>query len=75
MEGLLINWLDPPSPEELFPDKDTKPYGKYHAGATFNCRCYAEPVVDISFVDFPCRVHRAGIIMAKVSRSSFEQIM
>lgn len=74
MEGVLVNYNDPPSPEELYPDKDTKPYGKYHAGATFYCRCYAEPVVDISFVAFPCRVHRAGSV-ERMTRSGFEKIM
>jgi SPP1 gp7 family putative phage head morphogenesis protein len=75
MDGMLINWNDPPSPEELFPDKDSKPYGRYHAGATFNCRCYAEPVVNLSSVEFPCRVHRAGIVLMRVSRASFEKMI
>ncbi len=43
MEGILVNYLDPPSPEALFPKKGVKPYGHYHAGMTMNCRCYAEP--------------------------------
>ncbi len=74
MEGVLVNFLDPPSPEELFPKKDTKPYGRYNAGETFNCRCYAEPLIDLNIADFPCRVYRAGSI-ERMSRSRFEKIM
>jgi SPP1 gp7 family putative phage head morphogenesis protein len=74
MEGVLVNYNDPPSPEELFPQKDTKPYGRYNAGMTFNCRCYAEVVVDISFVDFPCRVYHANHI-ERMPRSRFEKLI
>ena len=55
MEGVLINWKDPPSPEQL--SKSKYQYGKYHAGEIFNCRCYAEPIVDIRFIKFPCKVY------------------
>lgn len=74
MEGILVNYNDPPSPEELFPKKNTKPYGKYNAGDTFNCRCYAEVVVDLDFVDFPARVYHAGMV-ERMPRSRFEKIM
>ena len=37
MEGVLCFWNNPPSPEGM---------GFYHPGNTYNCRCYAEPVLD-----------------------------
>lgn len=59
MEDVLINWKNPPNPEKLFPDPKghNKAYGNYHAGNTFNCRCYPEPVVDIDFIRFPHKVY------------------
>lgn len=74
MEGVLVNWNDPPNPEELFPQKNAKPYGSYHAGNTFNCRCYAEVVIDLDFVEFPARVYHARTI-ERMPRLRFEKIM
>lgn len=61
MDGVLVNWDEPPSPESLTPGQ--KAYGKYHAGDTFNCRCYPEPVVSVNFISFPCRVYYRGQIV------------
>ncbi len=72
MEGVLINWRDPPSPEQL--SKSKYNYGKYHAGEIFNCRCYAEPIVDIRFIKFPCKVYCNGRII-KMKKSEFLTIM
>lgn len=53
MSGVLINWNDPPAPEDLFPllGKHGQRYrsnlGNYHAGNCPNCRCYAEPVISL----------------------------
>lgn len=44
MNGIICRWDDPPNPEALFPEKN-KPYGSYHPGCTFNCRCHPEPIV------------------------------
>jgi len=44
MDGILCSWRDPPNPEALFPSEQ-KPYGSYHPGCTFNCRCYPDPIV------------------------------
>jgi len=71
MQGVLVNWGDPPDPEAL---KGEKSYGAYHAGDTFYCRCYPEPIVNIDYIDFPADVHQNGII-SKMTRSRFEQIM
>jgi len=37
MEGVVCFWNNPPSPEGQ---------GFYHPGGTYNCRCYAEPIID-----------------------------
>ena len=37
MEGVVCFWNTPPSPEGS---------GFYHPGGTYNCRCYAEPILD-----------------------------
>ena len=65
MDGILIFYNDPPNPEALFPisrgkGKPPKPYGNYHAGNTFNCRCYQEPVVDMRFLPDTIKVHDHG---------------
>ncbi|MDR2044504.1 MAG: minor capsid protein [Clostridium sp.] len=73
MEGVLVKWSDPPSPEALFPQDGVKPYGNYHAGDTFNCRCYPEPVVNIDYVDFPAKVYAGGSITS-MTRKRFEEI-
>lgn len=39
MEGVVCFWNDPPSPEGR---------GFYHPGNTYNCRCYAEPILDVT---------------------------
>ena len=70
MDGILVFYDDPPSPEALFPRKGTKPYGKYHAGNTFNCRCYQEPVVDERFLPDVIRFHDHGKIRT-MSKNAF----
>lgn len=68
MEGVLVSWKDPPSPEQL--SKSKYQYGKYHAGEIFNCRCYAEPIVDIHFVKFPRKVYYNGRIV-RMTKAEF----
>ena len=78
MSGVLINWNDPPAPEDLFPLRrvDGTPcnntLGHYHAGCCPNCRCYPEPVVDLDVLQFPMRVYRNGNI-ERISRKQFER--
>lgn len=68
MEGVFVSWKDPPSPEQL--SKSKYQYGKYHAGEIFNCRCYAEPIVDIHFVKFPRKVYYNGRIV-RMTKAEF----
>jgi SPP1 gp7 family putative phage head morphogenesis protein len=60
MDGVLVRWSDPPNPETLFGGHNSG--NNYHAGMIYNCRCYAEPVIDIAYVDFPRRVHISGSV-------------
>lgn len=54
MEGVIVFWNDPPSPEALLGIKST--LGNYHAGNCPNCRCVPLPVVAISMIQFPAKV-------------------
>lgn len=50
MEGVLVNWNMPPSPERLAGEKDV---GNYHAGNIWNCRCYPEPLISVDDIRWP----------------------
>lgn len=79
MSGVIVNWDDPPAPEDLFPTigKNGKPYrnslGHYHAGCCPNCRCYPEPIIDLDLVNWPARIYRHESIRT-ISRRNFERI-
>jgi SPP1 gp7 family putative phage head morphogenesis protein len=70
MQGVLINWNDPPSPEALAREK---PVGHYHAGNIYNCRCLALPVVDFGDVQWPSKVYHNGKI-DRLSLTQFKKI-
>lgn len=71
MEGVLVKWTDPPSPEKLEGKKN--PPAPYHAGNIYNCRCYPEPVVNLDNVKWTAKVYRNGAI-TMMTRSQFEKI-
>lgn len=71
MEGVLVNWNDPPSPEELAGEQNV---GRYHAGNIWNCRCYSEILIDVDDVKWPHEVYRNGQI-TKMSKTEFMKIM
>lgn len=70
MEGVLVSWSDPPSPEKLI---NKKFVGYYHAGNIYNCRCYPEPVVTLDFIKWPCKVYYQGRIQT-MTRIEFDKI-
>lgn len=70
MEDVIINWNDPPSPELLNRQPSE---GYYHAGEIYNCRCYAEPIVDLDSVTWPHKVHQGGKI-TRMTRREFEKL-
>jgi hypothetical protein len=67
MNGVLINWNDPPSPESLAHEKSV---GHYHAGEIYNCRCPALPVLSLSSLSWPHKVYIHGSIK-RLSRKDF----
>ncbi|WP_432642909.1 phage minor head protein [Acidaminococcus sp.] len=76
MEGVLVNWDDPPAPEDLFPvlnadgSRRKNTLGHYHAGCCPNCRCYPEPIVDLDEITFPARIYMNGRI-TRIGRKAF----
>lgn len=71
MEGVLVNFNNPPSPEKLAGEKYQ--YGVYNAGEIFNCRCYPEPIVDLDDIRFPAKVYYNGAI-TRMRKSDFLKI-
>lgn len=68
MDGVIVLWNDPPSPEEL---DHVKSYGRYHAGDTFNCRCFPVPLLRLDKIQWSARVHVNGEI-TRMTRADFE---
>lgn len=68
MEGVLVNWNNPPSPEELAGEKNV---GRYHAGSIWNCRCYPEPLVEIDDIKWPHKIYKDGSIQT-ITKKEFE---
>lgn len=60
LDGVLVSWSDPPSPEELEGINST--LGHYHAGSAPNCRCIAQPLLRLDQVQWPCQIYRNGAI-------------
>lgn len=71
MDGVLINWKNPPRPELLAGEENPPP--AYHAGEIYNCRCYPEPVVDFDFLTFPVKVFYGGRIQ-RMTKAQFLKI-
>ena len=71
MEGVLVNWNEPPSPEALAGEKSV---GNYHAGNIWNCRCYPEPLIEINDISWPHKVYTNGKIQT-MGKMQFEQMM
>lgn len=71
MEGVLVNWNEPPSPEALAGEKSV---GNYHAGNIWNCRCYPEPLIEIDDISWPHKVYTNGRIQT-MGKMQFSQLM
>jgi SPP1 gp7 family putative phage head morphogenesis protein len=57
MQGVVVPFADPPSPEAL---AGLKPVGNYGPSGIWNCRCYAAPVVRAELLDWPRKVYWSG---------------
>lgn len=71
MDRVLVSWSEAPAPEKLIGAKSK--LGNYHAGDSPNCRCYAQPVLSLNDVKWPCQVYYAGNIKY-MTRLAFEKI-
>lgn len=71
MDGVIIPWGNPPSPEAL--NHERYVYGNYDAGDTFNCRCYPAPLIEFDDVSWPHRVYYGGRIQM-MTLAKFKQI-
>lgn len=69
MDAVLCRYDNPPSPEVLI---GMKSQGHYGPGEIYNCRCYAEPVIDAQYLRFPMNVYYAGRIQKMTKRQWLE---
>jgi SPP1 gp7 family putative phage head morphogenesis protein len=60
LHGVLVNWNDPPNPEQLVGEAHT--VGHYNCGEVFNCRCVTAPMLHVDDVSWPRRVYSKGRI-------------
>ena len=58
--GILCLWDDAPAPEALIGEKSTLDH--YGPGECPNCRCYPEPLLRLTQIQWPHRVHTAGVV-------------
>jgi hypothetical protein len=70
MQGILVRYDNPPSPEVLVGEKSQ---GTYNAGDIYNCRCYRSPLVTLNQVKWPHRVYW-GTRVQYMTRSDFQCI-
>ena len=70
MNGILVNWSHPPSPEALVGEDSS--LGDYHAGACPNCRCTSAPLLDVDDVSWPHKVYSNGAVKS-MTRAEFER--
>jgi len=71
MQGVLVKFDDPPSPEELVHEKNV---GHYNAGNIYNCRCFPRPLISLENVTWPCKVYYHGAIVS-MSKLQFKKVM
>ncbi|KAA6459652.1 hypothetical protein DYQ86_16160 [Acidobacteria bacterium AB60] len=71
LEGVLMSWDDPPSPEQLVGQHST--LGHYLPGNCPNCRCTPFPLMGIDDVAWPSRVYQQGKII-RMRRLEFSQM-
>ena len=71
MDGVIVAWKEPPSPEALAGIKST--LGFYNGGNAPNCRCFCEPLLDLNQVVWPHRIYRGGQIQY-MTRIAFSRL-
>jgi len=71
MNGVLLTWNDPPSPEALIGIKSS--LGAYLPGQAPNCRCCPSVLLSADDVSWPRKVYQAGAIH-QMTRAKFQQL-
>jgi SPP1 gp7 family putative phage head morphogenesis protein len=71
MDGVVVPWAQPPSPEALIGEAST--LGRYHAGECPNCRCTQIVVLTLEDVSWPATVYWQGRLQ-KMKRIDFQRI-
>lgn len=71
MDGLIISWDEPASPERLAREPVT--HGLYHPGNIFNCRCYPQALITFDDVSWPHKVYRNGRVQT-MTLAQFKRI-
>ena len=71
MNGVIVFWGDPPSPEALLHERST--LGHYHSGNCPNCRCGQTVILSLDDVSWPRRCYTSGRII-RVTRHQFAQL-
>jgi SPP1 gp7 family putative phage head morphogenesis protein len=71
MDGVVVPWAQPPSPEALIGEAST--LGRYHAGECPNCRCTQIVVLTLEDVSWPATVYWQGRLQ-KMKRVDFQRI-
>ena len=72
LNGVLMNWNDPPQPEALIGEHST--LGRGFGGQFPNCRCLMLSVVDLNEIKWPVRMYRNGGII-RVTRAQFLKLL
>jgi len=75
MDGVLVAWADPPSPEYLHGEESI---GLYHAGGATGppetCRCWPRVLLGLDDVQWPARVYWNGHIQ-EMTKAQFKRIL
>ncbi len=71
MNGVACQYASPPSPEKLAGEKSV---GLYNPGGIWNCRCYAEPIVDADFLPDSIKVVQGDQIV-RMSRAQLTKLL
>lgn len=69
MQGVLVNYGCPPI---LQIDEGIKKVAKSHAGESWDCRCYSEPILNLKDIKSPLKVYFNGQIV-KMTKAEFRQ--
>ncbi len=71
MDGVLVSWTEPCSPEALFGEPHAP--SPYDVGCIYNCRCFGAPLLRLNQLSWPHRCYMDGKIRM-ISLADFRRI-